>query len=400
MRVTHDLAVAILLAVAMLTLGCEDSRDSTGPPYPIFPATTGAIKFTASTTGVDIGPDGYNIEMRFQSGVATHVSLPTNGTVTVGDLLPGTYSVTIFELVPNCDPVIPSPRTVVVAAGSATPVVLDVECVTPTQLAFVDGAGTDAEIYVVNSNGTGANRLTTQPGADVSPAWSPDGSRIAFASERDGNFEIYVMNANGTNPVRLTNVGAADSRPAWSPDGSRIAFVSERDGNAEIYVMNADGTSPMRLTSHSASDGDPAWSANGNRIAFVSDRDGNAEVYVMAADGSGLSRLTAFSQPDAQPVWSPDGTRIAFSRGDFFYTSHIFIINADGSGLMELTRSVSNGSDPAWSPDGRKIAFTTTYCDFYYYDYCDQVIEVVRMDGTPYALMTPQLLPSEPTWRP
>jgi dipeptidyl aminopeptidase/acylaminoacyl peptidase len=400
MGVTHcAFAAATLLAVATLTLGC-DSTDSTGPPYPILPATTGAIKFTASTTGVEIGPDGYNIEMRFQFGLVTHVRVPTNGTVTIDGLLPGSYTLTIFELVPNCDPVIPSPRTVVVAAGTATPVALDVTCATPTQLAFVDGAGNDAEIYVVNSNGTGASRITTQAGADVSPAWSPDGSRIAFASQRDGNFEIYVMSANGTNPVRLTNVGAADSHPAWSPDGARIAFVSERDGNPEIYVMNADGSSPVRLTSHSASDSEPAWSPDGTRIAFVSDRDGNDEVYLMAADGSGLSRLTAFSQPDAQPVWSPDGTRIAFSRGDFFDNSHIFVINADGSGLMELTQSVVNGKDPAWSPDGRKIAFTTTYCDFYYYDYCDNVIQVVRTDGTPYVLMTPGLIPSEPTWRP
>ena len=401
MRVTRYDSVATLLAVAILTLGCDNSIDFTGPP-PSSPSgpTTGSIKFTASTTGVDIDPAGYDLELRFQAGFVTHVKMPTNGTDTVFGLFPGYYSLTILDLVPNCDPVIQSPRTIVVGAGSTTPVAVDVQCATPTQLAFVDGGGSDAEIYVVNSNGTGISRITTQPGADVDPAWSPDGSRMAFASERDGNFEIYVMSANGANPVRLTNVAAADTRPAWSPDGARIAFVSERDGNAEIYVMNADGTSPTRLTSHGASDSDPAWSPDGSRIAFVSNRDGNAEVYVMAADGSGIARLTSFSLSDAEPVWSPDGTRIAFSRKDYFDKNQVHTMSPDGSGVARLTQLVSNGSDPAWSPDGRKIAFTTTYCDFYYYDYCDAMIQVVRTDGTPYGLITPGLFPSEPTWRP
>ncbi len=82
---------------------------------------------------------------------------------------------------------------------------------------------------------------------DVFSAWSPDGTKIAFTSDRDGNFEIYVMNADGRNPTRLTSDPATDNFPAWSPDGTKIAFDSRRDGNFEIYVMNADGTNPTRL---------------------------------------------------------------------------------------------------------------------------------------------------------
>jgi Tol biopolymer transport system component len=385
---------AAFLCVAMLTLGCDDS---TGPPDPPGP-TTGAIEITAATMGVDLDPAGYDVEVRLQaSGSSRHVRVPTNGTATVPGLIPGNYVLGIL-MVPNCDMVSPTPLTVPVGAGSTTSVVLYVSCV-PTQLAFVDGAGSDAEIYVVSSNGTGTSRITTQPGADVNPAWSPDGSRIAFASERDGNSEIYVMSANGTNPQRLTNVAAADYRPAWSPDGARIAFVSERDGNAELYVMNADGTSPMRLTSHSANDGEPAWSPDGSRMAFVTNRDGNAEVYVMGADGSGLSRLTFHDLPDVHPVWSPDGTRIAFSLGASFVSSHIYVMNADGSDIALLTQFVSNGSEPAWSLDGRKIAFTVAYSGFYCYDAYCTYIQIVRTDGTPYSVTTGDS-PTEPTWRP
>jgi TolB protein len=102
--------------------------------------------------------------------------------------------------------------------------------------------------------------VTNHPANEFTPAWSPDGSQIAFESYRDGNSEIYVMDANGSNPVRLTDDPAWDRDPAWSPDGSRIVFQSARDCNGEIYVMNADGSNPVRLTRDASSDDDPAWS--------------------------------------------------------------------------------------------------------------------------------------------
>ena len=100
--------------------------------------------------------------------------------------------------------------------------------------------------------------------------------------------------------------------PAWSPDGRKLAFVSERDGNSEIYVMNVDGSAQENLTEQPASDSHPSWSRDGRRIVFVSRRDGNAEIYVMNADGSGLRNLTRTPSADRDPAWSPDGRAIAF----------------------------------------------------------------------------------------
>jgi TolB protein len=98
----------------------------------------------------------------------------------------------------------------------------------------------------MNANGSGTVRLTNDAAQDGQSAWSPDGTKIAFSTNRDGNLEIYVMNANGTGQTRLTNnIGFADLDPDWSPDGSKIAFSSNRDGNLEIYSMNADGTGRM-----------------------------------------------------------------------------------------------------------------------------------------------------------
>ena len=107
----------------------------------------------------------------------------------------------------------------------------------------------------MNPDGSGETNLTSNATSDGSPAWSPDGQRIAFASNRDGNSEIYVMNADGSAPTRLTNNPADDLDPAWSPDFTRIAFTRSRDGNGEIYAINADGSGETRLTTNTAPEG-------------------------------------------------------------------------------------------------------------------------------------------------
>jgi len=164
--------------------------------------------------------------------------------------------------------------------------------------------GDDPDIFTVNANGTAEQQLTTAPGRDWFPEWSPDGSKILFLSDRDGPGEIFSMNPDGTGQTNLTSNPAADGWPAWSPDGSRIAFQSYRDGNAEIYVMNADGSSLSRLTVNAAFDGGPSWSPDGSRIAFESDRDGDFEIYVMNADGSEQTQLTTDAALDGFPVWT------------------------------------------------------------------------------------------------
>src|SRR5206468_8952791 len=155
------------------------------------------------------------------------------------------------------------------------------------EIAFVRTvAPGDSEIYAMNADGSGVTRLTTSPGEDADPAWSPGGKKLAFTSDRGGNEDVYVMNADGTGVRQLTTSPGADSDPAWSPDGRRIAFTSDRDGDQEIYVMNADGAGERDVTNSPAvlpsaapgartfgNDSAPAWSPDGARIAFTSDRD-------------------------------------------------------------------------------------------------------------------------------
>ena len=141
---------------------------------------------------------------------------------------------------------------------------------------------------------------------DGDPAWSPDGSKIAFTSERDnGDREIYVMNADGSGQFRLTASPGFDENPSWSPNGKRIAFDSMRDGNLEIYVMNADGTKQSRVTNHPALDAIPSWSQDSKRIVFVSDRIGKTQrrLFVMNASGSKVRMLTR-GAVDMSPDWA------------------------------------------------------------------------------------------------
>ena len=198
------------------------------------------------------------------------------------------------------------------------------------------------------------------PGDVLTPAWSPDGRKLAFVSRRDGNSDIYAMNADGSAQENLTRQPANDSHPSWSPDGRRIAFVSRRDGNSEIYVMNADGSGLRNVTRTRSNDLDPAWSPDGRAIAFVreiqkkcapSPRDSpcnNYEtyLYVVNGDGSGLRRLTTHPTHLVNPSWSADGKTIRYGR---------YLVHADGTGQTELPRNVPLAG--AWSPDGQRIAF-------------------------------------------
>ena len=177
-------------------------------------------------------------------------------------------------------------------------------------------------------------------------------SKIAFTSFRDVNVEIYVMDADGLNQVNLTNTGGGEFAPAWSPDGSKIAFYSSRDGiSGEIYVMDADGLNQVNLTNNAAGDSSPSWSPDGSKIAFGSFRDGNSEIYVMDADGLNPMNLTNNARDDGGPDWSPDGSKIVFSsnRDSADQAHDIYVMDADGSNPMRLTNNAAGDSRPSWA---------------------------------------------------
>jgi TolB protein len=197
--------------------------------------------------------------------------------------------------------------------------------------------------------------LTAHPLGEVSPDWSPDGSRIAFVSGRDGNAEIYTILRNGLGLQRLTNNPARDNDPAWSPDGKRIAFVSDRDGPPDLYLMSADGSGVTRLTNTTAREFFPAWSPDGRMLTFDSNLDGTWQIQRINADGSGQIQLTSGSE-NGWTSWSPDGSLIAFASKRSG-ANQIYLMNTKGGNVTRLTNTDCSCTFPDWSPDGKYLVY-------------------------------------------
>lgn len=232
------------------------------------------------------------------------------------------------------------------------------------RLLVVSTDGSGAQIHLLAADGSQQRALTTGPGENVQPAWSPDGRQIVFSSTRHGpaNAEIYVMNADGSQPRRLTDSALPDDAPAWSPDGRQIVFRSYRDRHAALYLMNADGSQPRRLAAAEGDKGQPRWSPDGRHIAYERYADlGKIALHVITADGLNDRNLSASVTQDkpTQPVWSPDGRKLAFVGIKSYGEHHIHVVHADGSQAQTITPAGHVSNQPAWSPDGRRIAFVS-----------------------------------------
>jgi Tol biopolymer transport system component/serine/threonine protein kinase len=255
----------------------------------------------------------------------------------------------------------PVPTEAPPSVSPAEPVVRDVALIAFTT-ARGSGPNGILELFVIEPDGSNERPLIAEPGDDWSPAWSNDGTRIAWSSKRHGHDEIYVANADGSEQRRLTNDGLDDRFPAWSPDDSLIAFTRGQGVETELFVVSADDGTPVRLTNNTAFDGNPSWSPDGAQIAFVSNRTGSNEVYIMNADGSDVEQITDSGGNNFNPLWSPAGERILFIT-DRDGDRDIYSIAVDGTDEIALATNSADEYAPAWSPDGGVIAFARGNAD-------------------------------------
>ena len=197
-----------------------------------------------------------------------------------------------------------------------------------TQAGLPVGAGGGAAIFRMNANGSGQTLVTDSQVTDKNGFWSPSGTRIVFASQNDLDgpsgldLDLFTVNPDGSDVDQLTSTSGSDeSHPAWSPDGTKIAFVREfGKGGSDIYVMNANGTNVQPLTDVGFNDA-PAWSPDGTRITFAAIRPEeaqpsgfDADIWSMLADRTDEQRLTTHAAEEVDPTWAPDGTKIAYAR--------------------------------------------------------------------------------------
>jgi hypothetical protein len=240
------------------------------------------------------------------------------------------------------------------------------------RIAFASNVGNgNSELYSANADGTALRRLTWTSQDEQAPAWSPDGTRIAYESSLGNRYHVWVMNADGSGQTQLTSSGD-DADPAWSPDGTQIAFGSTRAGNWNLWVMNADGSGARQVSTVFADD--PAWSPDGRRLAYL----GLDGIGVVGVDGSDPHVVSAPGASASGPSWSPDGTQIVFSRNNAAgYPGELFVANADGSGEHPLTSDGYSNARASWSPDGTQIVFQRTMTPPF-----DWTLWAIGVDGT------------------
>jgi Tol biopolymer transport system component/formylglycine-generating enzyme required for sulfatase activity len=226
------------------------------------------------------------------------------------------------------------------------------------RLVFTSDKPGNDDIYIVNADGSGLERMTGNAAEDTDPAWSPDGKSIAFASRRDGKMQVYIVEIEGgaVRPLVPGRVFEGDS-PAWSPDGQWIAFQSNQDGKEDLYKASVASGEVVRLTEDDWDDWDPAWSPDGQKILFTSTRaeddGGESELFVMDASGGSLDRLTTNETWEDEPTWSPDGSKILYTlqQGG---GRDIYEMLADGTG-MSLAASRDYDGYASYAPDGGRI---------------------------------------------
>ncbi|HAF62688.1 MAG TPA: hypothetical protein DCK95_10235 [Anaerolineaceae bacterium] len=234
----------------------------------------------------------------------------------------------------------------------------------PCTIAFDSDRDGNLEIYVMDADGNNLRNLTNNSGDDWNAAWSPDGSQIAFVSNREneqgGGQHIYIMDADGNNIQQITNSNFNISNyPDWSHDGSAIVFSSEVNGNSDIYVINMDASiDPTNLTNSAAQDIQPTWSPDGSQIAWLSGNNENWDLFVMNADGSDVKNLTE-NGGVYDITWTIDGQLFLHWRNEE-YGCFNCVMDADGSNVIdaggkgELQRYV-----PFWTPDGDSVELTS-----------------------------------------
>jgi len=226
-----------------------------------------------------------------------------------------------------------------------------------TRIAYVVKRGTRYELQIADADGANEQAMLVSNEPIISPAWSPDGKRLAYVSFQNKKPIVYVQDIEVPKQRIVANFKGSNSAPAWSPDGSRLAVALTRDGTSQLYLINPDGSNLQRLTRSFAIDTEPFFSPDGRWIYFTSDRGGSPQIYRMPASGGDAERITFEGGYNVSPRVSPDGGSLAYiarNSGRFQAT----LLDLATRQSLVLTDSDLDES-PSFAPNGRQILLAT-----------------------------------------
>lgn len=230
-----------------------------------------------------------------------------------------------------------------------------------TRIAYVTREGVvrkfSYKLQIADSDGYNPVTVLKSKEPLMSPAWAPDGMRLAYVSFEQRRPILYMQNVVNGERKRIAEFDGINSAPAWSPDGTKLALTLSRDGNPEIYLMRLSDRVMTRLTNHPAIDTEPTWSPDGKEIAFTSDRSGRPQIYRMRVDGGSATRVTFEGEYNARASYSADGktmTLVSGAQGRY----HTALLHIQSSVLQVLTDTPLDES-PSFAPNGRMILYAT-----------------------------------------
>jgi len=262
-----------------------------------------------------------------------------------------------------------------------------------TRIAYVVKQGSRFELRVADADGQGAQSILISPEPIISPAWSPDGTHMAYVSFQNKKPIVFVQSLSASRqPAPVANYRGSNSAPAWSPDGRQLAVVLTKDGGSQIYLMNPDGSNLRRITFSGAIDTEPFFTRDGQFIYFTSDRGGSPQIYRMPAGGGEASRVTFDGDYNVSPRISPDGKTLAYiarNSGRF----QLMAMDLDTRQAQPLTDG-QNDESPSFAPNSRMILYASDVEN-------RGVLAAVSSDGRVKQRLTIQAADvREPSWGP
>ncbi|AIY43057.1 tolB protein precursor [Collimonas arenae] len=261
-----------------------------------------------------------------------------------------------------------------------------------TRIAYIIKSGKEYRLEVADSDGEGVQVALRSNEPIISPAWSPDGTKVAYVSFEAKKPVVYVQNLITKQRIVVANYKGSNSAPSWSPDGSKLAIALARDGLTQVYVVNSDGGNLRRLTNTNGIDTEPQYSADGQSIYFTSDRSGGPQIYKMNANGGEAQRVTFSGSYNISPRIAPDGKTLAYisQRGGRF---QLYAMDLSNNQEQRLSDTVKDES-PSFSPNGKYIMYATESGR-------RGSLAVVSVDGRVKQRLTMQAGDiREPTWGP